>query len=134
MTMAILIDDQGKVYEVEDTSALTKPETITVYDESGEPFLLNRKQAEECQLNDEKVAEAITALARQYAALLNRYRRAFPEAAFARAPEAAFARAPEAAFARAPEAAFARAPEAPCTRPPEAYIYYPATGLYYRVS
>jgi len=138
--MKLVNDKQGNLYRIEDIGVLKKTETISVYDEDGEEFELEREEAEKNKLTDDEVNELITKTIDHENKLLDLYYRTHPEAAFARAPEAAFARAPEAAFARAPEAAFARAPEAAFARAPEAafarvpeaYIYYPTTGLYYR--
>ena len=92
----IFVDEQGNMYEIEDKSVLKISETIIVYDESGEKFELNKKDAENLKLANERVDGMVYDILDRDERLLNMYHRVHPEAAFARAPEAAFARAPEA--------------------------------------
>ncbi len=84
----IFVDEQGNMYEIEDQSVLKMSETISVYDESGEKFELNKKDAESLKLANERVEGIVYNILDRDERILNRWYRAHHEAAFARAPEA----------------------------------------------
>jgi|GEM_PF-6589942 len=84
--MKLFVDDRGNVYDFDDESILKRVETISVYNDKGEKFKVNKNDAEKQKLTDEQIKELIS----HHSHLINMYCKTHPEAACA-APVGAYA-------------------------------------------